>query len=496
MSGKRVSGGKGDLWRWPEVPRHSETTELLDGTEGALKEYGTVSKLLKSPYYEPKPPMCYPGTPLLEAQMECINHIIVAQLNAIGTHTRGKQGETGFGDLHDVESRAIWMMASVMGGTPDTVDGYFCGGATEANDQSLWIGREWLRLRSDPMNRGVAVLCTPLTHYSIDKACDKMDLGKSRWSRCPRCRRDHLLITDPRGSGTTLVGMNHKGEMDVDDLERVFRLRYEEGFRRFLVVANVGTTVMGSIDPVEAIGARIDKLQHDTCANIYLHVDAAFAGFTVPFVNKDLKFGFNVEQVMSVSIDGDKMGRLPYPGGIFLCRKDLQSLVARQVAYIGGNEDDTFCGSRTSVAPILAWLQFQTFGMEGQREYVQKCLDVRQTLITSINERLQSRAHFRMLPYSPWVNQLPIEMNLDARTGRIPEVADYPDNPLVKKIQAILEPYHLRHDFFPSDPMRPTSCPRLIYKLCIMPHHTPQHMLTFVDDLVAIDRLWAEQTGR
>ncbi|GEM_PF-1664073 len=487
-----------DDWHWPERPRtHDAAGRLLtDRLRG-----------LTSPYEADRPPFCYPGTTLSVARLGRAKHLVGLQINHIGTHThrraeRDRQAEGGFDDTQSMEAEAVWMLSSMMGGTRDTVDGYFCGGGTEANLMGVWIGREYLRGHPDPMDRGIAVLCTPLTHYSVHKACAITDIGQSGLRVCERCGHPHQFVRDPRGTGVAYVGMNDRGEMDVAALERTFRLLYADGFRRFIVVGNVGTTALGSVDPVAEIGAFIERQERDTLARFYLHVDAAFGGFTVPFVAPEIAFGFDVPRVMSVTVDGDKMGRLPYPAGIFLCRRDLQSFAARTVPYISGHQDDTVSGSRSSLAPVLAWFQFQDEGIEGQRAYVKACVRARDRLAELVEREFRPFGRrFGLLPFSPWVNLLPLSLPMDGT--RIPDVfleerADGVPAQL-KGTAGILAPYHMRSDFVPSNWGDPDSCPRVAYKICVMPHQfgttsdgelDDAKLRQFAADLRATENAW------
>lgn len=445
-------------WQWPE---HGwEEQELLKDVES-----------LGTPYNSDPPPFCYPGTPLRwsEKMQALAGRILSLHINNIGTHTHEGLGEGGFATTQRMEAEAIWMLASMIGGNPDTVDGYFCGGATEANDQGIWIGREYLRKFPDPFNRGICVLTSPLVHYSIHKAVHKMDIGRPFWMDCPRCNLQHVFCPDPSGSGIEFVGLDQKGQMDMRCLEATFRFKYEEGFRRFLIVPTLGTTVMGSIDPVSVINDFVQCEQRSlSSVHFYIHVDAAFGGFTVPFVSPNTKFGFDLPHVMSVAIDADKMGQLPYPSGIFLCRKNLQKFVSRPALCVRGHEDDTFSGSRTSLAPVLAWYQFQNQGIEGQRQYVQQCIEARDRLQNLITERL---SWANVLPCSPHINILPVEFPL--WRGEIPEKIRESCGCHPQHDCSVLAPYHLRSDFVPSDPGDPNSCPWIVYKLCIMPHTIP-----------------------
>lgn len=490
-----------DDWRWPEE----------GGDPEALRAQIAA---LPSPYEGPRRAVCFPGTPIARVARAFDGvQFLARQLNHIGTHTQhAREREGGFEDSQGIEACAVWKVADVLGGDRGTVDGYFCGGATEANAAGLWIGREFLRRHPDPMRRGIVVLVTPLTHYSVHKATAILDIGQAspRFAQCPRCHREHLFVPDPTGRGVTRVGMNERWEMDMAELDCIFRLKYEEGFRQFLIVPTIGTTATGSIDPVAEIGEFVRRKQRETLARCYVHVDAAFGGFTVPFVQPERAIGFQIPEVQSIAVDADKMGQLPYPAGIFLCRKDLPHLIGRQVTYISGHEDDTVCGSRTALAPILAWYQFNADGRAGQRAYVYACIRARDRLVELIRQRLPWA---NILRHSEAVNILPVELPIDPKNGDVPEVLtkSYHGEEIaglaerLRPCAGFLAPYQLRADYVPSEPRDPESCPKVVYKICVMPHlfsydgdaqdganGTPSDALlvSFVEDLAEAKRRW------
>lgn len=462
-----MSAPKEDAWRWPS--EGSENPGLITRIKG-----------IPSPYTKTPPPFCFPGTPLDPAMLEIIPELMGKQLNGIGFHTTGSVQEGGFDSTQGMEREAIWMIASMLGGVPQTVDGYFCGGGTEANIQALYIGRQYLRRFADPHKKGIVVLCTPLTHYSVFfKGTNLLGLtNQFGWETCRKCGRNHKLPRNEHTEHLRLVGVNVQGEMDLGSLEQEYLRAYEEGYRQFLVVATAGTCLMGSIDPIAKIGGWISQQRRIARSEFYFHVDASFGGFTIPFAGGDSpRIGFDVPEVHSVTVDADKMGHLPYPAGVFLCRKGLQQHIDLEVAYIRGHGDCTISGSRSAIAPVLAWEYYRRLGVNGQQRYVRQCLEARDLLKIMLQERFGNDSQVvRPLACSPFVNFLPLVIDLEG--GSVPES-------LVE--HGTLEPYHLRSDGLPQDPMDPQSCPIIAYKLCIMPHTFP-HLEQFVDDLAKVAR--------
>ena len=360
------------------------------------------------------------------------------QINNIGTHTFGitssnptVPSEGGFEVPHQMEREYIYWIAKKLckqASQPviDLVDGYFCGGGTEGNIEGLWLGREALRAKGA---QEMAILITPLTHYSVIKAAHLLDI------------RQHIVMVD----------INAQLEMDLASLRSTINRLIEQGLHHFIIVGTVGTTLCGSVDPIQGINQVIRESTDDT--HFYFHVDASFGGYTVPFVTDDVLIGFENSEVQSIVVDGDKMGMLPYPGGVFLCRKNLQKLIQIDVPYIGSHMDATVSGSRSFVSVACGWYYIQQFGEKQHSEMVKECLRQRDRLASM----LQGIPGLTLLPMSPYTNQLPVAMNLDLKHL----------NPL----------YNLRGDEIMYQGQLIT-----VYKFCIFPH-TFNHFETLVHDL-------------
>ncbi len=95
------------------------------------------------------------------------------------------------------------------------------------------------------------VYCSEQTHSSIDKAVILLGLGQNSLVKIPA---------------------NERFEMDAEKLREAISDDKSAGHLPFCVVATIGTTSTTSIDPVDKIA---DLCQRN---NIFLHVDAAYAG--------------------------------------------------------------------------------------------------------------------------------------------------------------------------------------------------------------------------
>jgi len=106
------------------------------------------------------------------------------------------------------------------------------------------------------------------------------------------------------------------------------------------VVAILGTTYTGELEPIAEICAALDKLaKKEKGLDVPVHVDAASGGFVVPFLNPDLKWDFRLPRVASINVSGHKYG-LTYPGVGFVVWRNADQLpedLVFRVNYLGGD---------------------------------------------------------------------------------------------------------------------------------------------------------------
>ena len=145
--------------------------------------------------------------------------------------------------------------------------------------------------------------------------------------------------------------------------------------KTFGVVAVAGTTELGLIDPIPDIS--------DICFdnNLFLHVDAAFGGFIIPFL-KDLghdlpDFDFKLKGVSTIVADGHKMGGCAIPLGFFMVRdKEWFRYIEVETPYVSTRYQSTFLGTRSGGPVAYGYARFNLLGREGFRETARRCMEL------------------------------------------------------------------------------------------------------------------------
>jgi histidine decarboxylase len=279
----------------------------------------------------------YPATKILD--FSPLYRFLEFPINNIGDPF----SSTGYFRLntHDVERDVIQWFAKILNANKlhhedDSVWGYVTCGGTEGNMYGLYLARELLP-------DGV-VYYSGDTHYSVAKI---------------------LRIANIR---STMVKSCADGEMDYDDLAAALKRNQDAPP---IIFANIGTTMRGAIDDIDAINER---LKDAAITRYYIHADAALSGMILPFVDRPQPFDFRAG-IDSISISGHKFPGMPMPCGVVLARRSLVDRVAQSVEYIG-TKDTTILGSRNGVTPIFLHHLIQTIGEAGFREMVQGCFNV------------------------------------------------------------------------------------------------------------------------
>lgn len=142
------------------------------------------------------------------------------------------------------------------------------------------------------------------------------------------------------------------------------------------VVAILGTTFTGELEPVGEICAALDKLAADGGCDVPVHVDAASGGFVVPFLHPDVVWDFRLPRVVSINVSGHKYG-LTYPGIGFVIWRNAEHLpedLVFRVNYLGGDMPTfTLNFSRPGNQVVGQYYNFLRLGRDGYLQ-VMRCL--------------------------------------------------------------------------------------------------------------------------
>jgi tyrosine decarboxylase/aspartate 1-decarboxylase len=257
-------------------------------------------------------------------------------------------GDPGlFQGTKTMENEVIATLGQLLG--KSDVYGHIITGGTEANIMAMRAARNMCRIE-DP-----EIIVPKSAHFSFKKAADILCLNM----------REAQLDSQYR------VDINSVKELISD--------------KTVAVVGIAGTTELGKIDPIEELS--------DICLEreIFFHVDAAFGGFSIPFLNQvgyDLpKFDFSLPGVCSVTIDPHKMGLAPIPtGGILFRDKSYLDVMSVETPYLTEENQSTIVGTRTGASTAATWALLKHLGSEGYQKIASRCMELTKLLSQGIKD--------------------------------------------------------------------------------------------------------------
>jgi len=158
--------------------------------------------------------------------------------------------------------------------------GHLCGGGTMANLEALWVAGQ--------LHPGKKIVASDQSHYTHERISGVLQLPFEK------------------------VASDARGRMDLNTLEKLAG-RGDVG----TVVATMGTTATGSVDPLPEILKLREKF------GFRVHVDGAYGGYFVLASNLEEKTAekfSRITEVDSIVIDPHKHGLQPYGCGCVLFR--------------------------------------------------------------------------------------------------------------------------------------------------------------------------------
>jgi glutamate/tyrosine decarboxylase-like PLP-dependent enzyme len=257
-----------------------------------------------------------------------------------------------------MEKEAVAELAHMVGW--DTHLGHLCGGGTMANLEALWIAGQ--------LHPGKTVLASTQAHYT------------------------HQRMSGVLGLPFETVPCDRRGRMDVQALVR----RLAAGGVG-TVVATMGTTATGAVDPLAAI---VDLRRR---FDFRLHADAAYGGYFILADNvpEETKLAFAcMQEAASIVIDPHKHGLQPYGCGCVLFRDPaVGRLYYHDSPYTYYTSGDVHLGeialecSRPGAAAVALWATQRLFPLERGGEFAQG-LESSRAAALDLYERLRADGRF------------------------------------------------------------------------------------------------------
>jgi tyrosine decarboxylase/aspartate 1-decarboxylase len=248
--------------------------------------------------------------------------------------------ETNLGDpelfpgTKKIEEKFISFLSTLVH-APNTATGQIVGGGTEGNITAMWLTKALTGKKE--------IIIPDSAHFSFQKIASLMDVK---------------LIAIP---------------LTKDYVMDITKIKEKISAQTAAVVGIAGSTELGAIDPIPELS--------DLCRDeqLFLHVDAAFGGFVIPFLKMlhyDVPdFDFQLKGVSTISIDAHKMGCAAIPLGTLIVReKKWLDAISVESNCISSDRQTGVLGTRSGGPVAAAYAVAKYLGKEGYKDMIQKCM--------------------------------------------------------------------------------------------------------------------------
>ena len=257
-----------------------------------------------------------------------------------------------------MEKEAVAELAKMIGW--DAHLGHLCSGGTMANLEALWIAGQ--------LHPGKTVLASTQAHYT------------------------HQRIAGVLGVPFETVPCDRRGRLDAQALDR----RLAAGGVG-TVVATMGTTATGAVDPLDAIVALRERY------DFRIHADAAYGGYFLLAANLEAETQRAFERISdaaSAVIDPHKHGLQPYGCGCVLFRDpSVGRLYHHDSPYTYFTSTQMHLGeialecSRPGAAAVALWATHRLLPLVRDGEFAKGLGDGRAAAL-DLHERLRKDGRF------------------------------------------------------------------------------------------------------
>ena len=249
--------------------------------------------------------------------------------------------ETNLGDPYlfpgskKIEAKYLSFISKLLN-APKNSTGVIGSGGTESNISAIWLAKN--------LSGKKEVIIPKNAHFSFQKIASLMNIK---------------LIPIP---------LTENYYIDV------LKTKKKIGNNTAAIVGIAGSTELGTIDPISDLS--------DLCIDekVYLHVDAAFGGYIIPFLRKlgynVFDFDFKLPAVSSITIDAHKMGRSAIPlGTLFVRNKKWLDEISVETPYISSKKQAGILATRSCAPVAAAYAIAEYLGIEGYTKMVKNCMN-------------------------------------------------------------------------------------------------------------------------
>lgn len=248
--------------------------------------------------------------------------------------------------------------------------GVMASGGSLANLQALTVARN---VAFDAVEKGIVGLnqqpvffVSEVAHTSMQKAAMMIGLGAN--SAIP-------------------LRTNQNSQIEIEDLEDKLAQSLRLGQAPFAVVATAGTTVTGSIDPIEQIASVAHSHQ------LWLHVDAAYGG-ALAFSDDYRHLLSGISQANSVTFNPQKWLYVAKTCAVVLFKQFelLEQYFRISAPYMGEDQQCPNLGELTVQGTrhpdiLKLWLSLQHIGIAGYSEIIRHNYDLTAQFVAAVRAR-------------------------------------------------------------------------------------------------------------
>jgi tyrosine decarboxylase/aspartate 1-decarboxylase len=215
--------------------------------------------------------------------------------------------------------------------------GIIGSGGTESNISAVWLAKKLNPFKNE-------LIIPESAHFSFKKIASIMDIK---------------LVT---------IKLNKNYQLDINEVKKKINSN------TLGVVGIAGSTELGIVDPIPELSNICQK------NNLFLHVDAAFGGYIIPFLEKlgyiIPDFDFRNPGVCSITIDAHKMGCSTIPLGSLIFRnREWLEKISVDTPYISSIRQPGILATRSAAPVAAAYAVSEYLGIKGYTDLVDKCMN-------------------------------------------------------------------------------------------------------------------------